>query len=119
MPMPGAPFGLDPRRMLDTILEMGKAEGFYTADYKTGVVSISMKEGQPDLGIWLHGDVVPEGQGWLWPPFDATEYKGCIIGRGATDNKGQLCAIFHLLKIFKDFGVELNYNPALYVGSDE
>lgn len=116
---PGAPFGLGPRRMMDTVLEMGEAEGFYTTDYETGVVSLSLKEGQPDLGIWLHGDVVPEGQGWLWTPFDATEYKGCIIGRGANDNKGQLCAIFHLLKIFKDLGVELNYNPALYVGSDE
>lgn len=119
MPIPGAPFGIGPKMMLDTVLEMGKAEGLYTTDYNTGIVSLALKEGQPDLGIWLHGDVVPEGQGWLWPPFDATEYKGCIIGRGATDNKGQLCAIFHLLKIFKELGVELNYNPALYVGSDE
>lgn len=116
---PGAPFGLGPRAMLDTVMEMGITEGFYTTDYETGIVSLALKEGQPDLGIWLHGDVVPEGQGWLWPPFDASEYKGCIIGRGATDNKGQLCAVFHLLKIFKALGVELNYNPALYVGSDE
>lgn len=63
--------------------------------------------------------MVPEGTGWKWSPFEAAEYEGCIIGRGATDNKGQLCAVFHLLKIFKDLNVELNYKPALYVGSDE
>lgn len=118
-PMPGAPFGNGPRAILDAVMEMGKAEGFYTTDYHVGVVSLALKEGEPDLGIWLHGDVVPEGKGWLWPPFDATEYQGCIIGRGATDNKGQLCAIYYLLKIFKELGIQLRYNPALYVGSDE
>ena len=118
-PEPGAPFGRGPRNMLDAVLKMGKAEGFETTDYDVGVVSLGLQAGQPDLGIWLHGDVMPEGEGWLWDPYDATEYKGCIIGRGATDNKGQLCAIFHLLKIFKDLGIPLNYNPALYVGSDE
>ena len=118
-PLPGAPFGAGPRAVLDAVMEMGKAEDFYTTDYHVGVVSLAVEDGQPDLGIWLHGDVMPEGTGWLWPPFDATEYQGCIIGRGATDNKGQLCAIFHLLKIFKELGIQLRYNPALYVGSDE
>ena len=118
-PLPGAPFGAGPRAVLDAVLDMGKQEGFYTTEHTEGVISLSLKEGQPDLGIWLHGDVVPEGAGWDYDPYQATEYKGCIIGRGATDNKGQLCAIFHLLKIFKELGVELRYNPALYVGSNE
>lgn len=118
-PLPGAPFGAGPRAVLDAVLDMGKQEGFYPVEHTDGVVSLSLKEGQPDLGIWLHGDVVPEGVGWDYDPYQATEYKGCIIGRGATDNKGQLCAIFHLLKIFKELGVDLNYNPALYVGSNE
>ncbi len=116
---PGAPFGEGPRQMLDAVLEMGRNEGFAAMDYGVGVVSLALKEGQPDLGIWLHGDVVTEGHGWIWPPYEATEYGDCVIGRGSTDNKGQLCAIFHLLKIFKELGIGLNYNPALYVGSDE
>jgi len=118
-PSPGAPFGPGPRAVLDTVLEQGKQEGFYAVKHTDGVISLSLKEGQPDLGIWLHGDVVPEGTGWQFDPYRATKYKGCIVGRGASDNKGQLCAIFHLLKIFKDLGVKLNYNPALYVGSNE
>ena len=118
-PLPGAPFGAGPRAVLDAVLEMGKQEGFYPVEHTDSVISLSLKEGQPDLGIWLHGDVVPEGAGWDYDPYQATEYKGCIIGRGATDNKGQLCAIFHLLKIFKELDVRLNYNPALYVGSNE
>lgn len=118
-PLPGAPFGQGPKAMLDAAMSMGQQEGFYTEDYHVGVISMALREGQPDLGIWLHGDVVPEGKDWIWPPYEATEYQGRIIGRGATDNKGQFCAMFHLMKIFKKLGISLNYNPALYVGSDE
>ena len=118
-PLPGAPWGAGPRAVLDEVLKMSKADGFCTTDYNVGVISAAMKEGQPDLGIWIHGDVVTAGDGWSFPPYDATEYKGCIIGRGATDNKGQFAAVYNLLKIFKELGVELKYNPAIYVGSNE
>lgn len=118
-PLPGAPFGAGPRRVLDTVLNMGANEGFYCEDYGVGVVSTALCEGQPDVGFWLHGDVVPEGDGWDYEPYNAVEYKGCIIGRGATDNKGQLAAVFHLLRIFKELNVPLKFNPAMYVGSNE
>lgn len=119
-PAPGAPFGTGPKEVLDTVLKMGEEDGFYCTDYGVGVVSLSLKEGKPDLGIWLHGDVVPVGDGWIYPPYEGTMYKDShIIGRGATDNKGQLSAIFNILKIFKKLGIELKYNPALYVGSNE
>lgn len=117
--VPGAPFGEGPRKVLDTMLEKGRDAGFYTVDYNVGVVSLAMKDSEPDLGIWLHGDVVPEGDGWNFEPYNAVEYKGCIIGRGATDNKGQMASIYHLLRIFKDLNIDLKYNPALYVGSCE
>lgn len=118
-PANGAPFGLGPKQVLDTVIEMGQAEGFCPVDYGMGVASISMHPGQPDLGIWLHGDVVPVGDGWIYPPFEGIVHENCIIGRGATDNKGQLAAIFNLLKIFKTMGITLCYNPAIYVGSNE
>jgi len=117
--LPGAPWGAGPRAVLDEVLKMSKEDGFYTTDYNVGVISAAMKEGQPDLGIWIHGDVVSAGDGWNFPPYDATEYKGCIIGRGATDNKGQFAAVYNLLKIFKELGIELKYNAAIYVGSNE
>lgn len=118
-PLPRAPFGPGPRAVLDTVLRMGAEEGFRTVDYGVGVISVALKEGQPDLGIWAHGDVVPEGDGWSFEPYNAVEYKGCIVGRGATDNKGQLVSMFHLLRIFRKLNIPLRYNPALYVGSNE
>ncbi len=118
-PEAGAPFGKGPRAVLDAVLTMGREAGFACADYGVGVVSVALKDAPPDLGIWLHGDVVPVGDGWAFPPFSATLRGGCIIGRGAADNKGQLAAIFNLFKIFRSLGVSLNYNPAIYVGSNE
>ena len=118
-PEPGAPFGPGPRAMLDAVVKLGEREGFVPTRYTDSVISIATQEGEPDLGIWLHGDVVHEGIGWNFDPYQATEYKGCIVGRGATDNKGQLCAIFHLLKIFRDLNIPLRYKTALFVGSNE
>lgn len=118
-PAPGAPYGLGVKKVLDTIMEMGKREGYHPVDYGMGVASISVQEGQPDLGIWLHGDVVPVGDGWIYPPFEGIVHDNCIIGRGASDNKGQFAAVFNLLKIFKSLGISLKYNTAIYVGSNE
>lgn len=118
-PLPGAPFGTGPKKVLDTALELGQQAGFSCKDYGVGVVSLALKAGDADLGIWLHGDVVPAGDGWKFEPYQATEYKGCIVGRGATDNKGQFAALFLLLRLFKQLQIPLKYNPALYIGSCE
>ena len=118
-PVPGAPYGPGVKKVLDTIMEMGKQEGYHPVDYGMGVCSISAQEGQPDLGIWIHGDVVPVGDGWIYPPFEGIVHENCIIGRGASDNKGQFAAVFNLLKIFKSLGISLKYNTAIYVGSNE
>lgn len=116
----GAPFGRGPRNLLDRVLEKGKERGFATRDYSdTGVISLALKEGDIDLGVWIHGDIVHEGDGWDFEPYNAVEYKGRVIGRGATDNKGQLVATLRILQIFKKLGIDLNYNVAMYVGSNE
>ena len=118
-PLPGAPFGAGPRAVQDELISMGKDAGYYTTDYGCGVISIAREDRKPDLGIWIHGDVVPEGTGWNFEPYNAVEYKGCVVGRGATDNKGQCVSIFHLFRIFDRLGIRLSYNPAIYVGSNE
>ncbi|MBQ3022186.1 MAG: Sapep family Mn(2+)-dependent dipeptidase [Clostridia bacterium] len=116
---PGAPFGEGPRKVLDEVLSIGNKDGFFTTDYNVGVISLAMKEGEPDLGVWIHGDIVPAGDGWNFEPYKGTFYKNCIIGRGAADNKGQLATLINLFRIFKELGIGLNYNPAIYVGSNE
>ena len=115
----GAPFGKGAKEALDVFMTMADSVGLHVTDYNVGVISASMRAGTADLGIWLHADVVPEGDGWSFSPYDATEYKGCIVGRGATDNKGQLAAVLNLFRVFKELNIELKYNPAIYLGSNE
>jgi succinyl-diaminopimelate desuccinylase len=119
-PKPGAPFGEGPRAVQDETIRMGEAIGLHAKDYGCGVVSLATEEKEPDLGIWLHADVVAaDGTGWKFEPYNAVEYKGCVIGRGATDNKGQLTGIYHVFKIFKKLGIRLSYNAAMYVAANE
>ena len=118
-PLPGAPFGEGPRAVQDEVIRMGEAIGLHTKDYGCGVVSLAREDRAPDLGIWLHGDVVPAGTGWRFDPYNAVEYKGCVVGRGSSDNKGELAGIYHVFKIFGELGIGLSYNPAIYVASNE
>ncbi|MEL6338826.1 MAG: succinyl-diaminopimelate desuccinylase [Myxococcota bacterium] len=39
-----------------------------------------------------HTDVVPAGEGWSQPPFDAEIHAGRLFGRGAVDMKGAIAA---------------------------
>ncbi len=118
-PFPDAPFGEGAKKLLDTFWTMAEDSGLFCTDFKCGVIRAAIKQSDADLGIWLHGDVVPEGNGWRYPPYDATQHEGCIIGRGAADNKGQLAAMLTLLRILKELDFPLRYNPAIYLGSNE
>ena len=118
-PSCNAPFGEGPKAVTELFKTMCLQAGLDTVDYNVGIVSGSMKDSPIDVGIWFHGDIVPEGDGWDYPSYDISLYKGRMIGRGANDNKGQLVAIFNLFKIFKKLNINFNYNPAIFLGSNE
>ena len=50
-----------------------------------------------------HIDVVPAGNGWSVPPFDALIKNGVLYGRGAQDMKGGVAAFVSALKAVKKF----------------
>lgn len=47
----------------------------------------------PTLMFNSHLDVVPAGEAWTHPPFEAALVDGAIYGRGAADAKGSLAAM--------------------------
>lgn len=120
---PGAPFGPDCRRVLDYALERGRHYGFETMDHDGYAGSICLGDTAADnsIGIIAHLDVVPVGDGWIYPPFEAAylpEYDA-IIGRGTDDNKGPAVLGLFAMRMLREFGWPLKHGIRLLCGMSE
>lgn len=69
----------------------------------------------PHLMFAGHTDVVPPGDLNLWkfPPFELTEHKGDLYGRGAADMKGciaaMVCAVEEYIKKYPNFNGTISF----------
>ncbi len=116
------PFGEPCRRVLACILEKGRKKGFRCRnydDYGGSVLGKETKENRKHVGLWAHLDVVPEGEGWEFPPFSMTERQGWLIGRGVQDNKSAAVAILYVLKAMEELGLSKNCVFDAYFGCAE
>lgn len=114
-----APFGPEPKRALEWILEEGRQAGFTVKNIDNMAGHIEMGEGDELLGILCHVDVVPAGGNWTYGPFDGTVADGKLFGRGAIDDKGPTMAAWHAMKMIKEEGIPLTKRVRLIIGSDE
>ena len=95
---PSKPFGENTNKALEYILNLGKELGFKTKNLDGYCGYIEFGEGEELLGIIGHLDVVPEGEGWTFPPFSATISDNKIFGRGAIDDKGPVISSLYAMK---------------------
>lgn len=118
---PGAPFGPDCRKMLDFALERGRYYGFETMDHEGYAGSICLGDPDNALGLFAHLDVVPVGDGWIYPPFDAVYLPehDAIIGRGCDDNKCAAVACIFVMRMLREFGWPLKHGIRLFCGTSE
>ncbi|WP_432363971.1 dipeptidase PepV [Sporosarcina sp. UB5] len=114
-----APFGPEPKRALDWLLEEGRKAGFTVKNIDNMAGHIEMGEGNELLGILCHVDVVPAGGNWTYGPFDGTVNDGKLFGRGAIDDKGPTIAAWHAMKLVKEAGIPLHKRVRLIIGTDE
>ena len=116
-----APFGTGCRRVLDHALARGRAYGFDTEDLDGYAGVISMGNRSNAIGLIAHLDVVPVGDGWIYPPFGATYLKehDALIGRGVDDNKGSAVMALFVMRMLREWGVPLRHGIALYCGTSE
>ena len=94
----GKPFGEGPAKALEFILNLGKRLGFRTKNIDGYCGYIEFGEGDEMVGIIGHLDVVPEGDGWTYPPFSATIADNKLYGRGAIDDKGPVMSCLYAMK---------------------
>lgn len=51
--------------------------------------------------------MVPAGNKWTYPPYEARIVDGKIYARGTTDDKGPTIASYFALKFIKDANIKL------------
>lgn len=115
----GAPFGLGVKGALCHALELAESFGFDTVNYDGYVGCVDYGKGEEMLGIVCHVDVVPEGEGWTYPPYAAEIHDGRIYGRGAMDDKGPAICAIYALKAIKEAGLPMRRRVRIILGTNE
>lgn len=115
------PFGRECGNALDEFLKIAEERGFTVKnyDYYAGSADL-LPEGEAELGILAHLDVVPVTEkNWTMPPFEMTEKECRLYGRGVEDDKGPLLAAMWAMKAVKECGYALKGNVRLIAGCSE
>lgn len=115
------PFGKECGSALEEFLKTAEEKGFFVKNYDYYAGSADMyEEGESELGILAHLDVVPVSEkDWTKPPFKLTEEDGKYYGRGTNDDKGPLIAALYAMMAVKESGAKLKSNLRLIVGCSE
>jgi succinyl-diaminopimelate desuccinylase len=118
-PLPGAPFGEGPAKALDKALQIAGDLGFATKNLDGYIGYAEYGQGDEYVAVLAHVDVVPEGDGWKYPPYGAQIHDGRIYGRGAIDDKGPAMSALYALKAVRDANLSLSKRVRVIFGSSE
>ena len=113
------PFGQGVSEALQFFADVAMKDGFVVTNYNNMVVEAIVGEGDKNITIMAHADVVPAGTGWNQNPFEVVEKDGVLYGRGVADDKGPLVACYYGLKALKDNNLLGNYRVRFLVGGNE
>lgn len=115
------PFGEGVYKALEFTLGLAEELGFETKNYDNYIGEAIFGDGDEEMAILCHLDVVPVGKlsDWKYPPFSATEEDGKIYGRGTMDDKGPAIVCLYCLKALKDEGFIPKKKIKLIFGCNE
>lgn len=118
-PKEGMPFGEGVSEALNCALDIAGKLGFNTVNMDGYIGYAEYGEGEDYIGVLGHLDVVPEGNGWLYPPYAAEIHDGKIYARGSLDDKGPIMAALFGLKAIKDLQLSLSQKVRIIFGTNE
>lgn len=118
-PQAGAPFGEGPAKALEKALQIASDLGFATTNLDGYIGYAEYGQGDDYVAVLAHLDVVPEGDGWTYPPYGAEIHDGRIYGRGAIDDKGPAMAALYALKAVRDANLSLGKRVRVIFGCSE
>lgn len=117
------PFGKNTVKALNYVLDLGQKLGFRTKNIDGYCGYIEFGSGDELIGIIGHLDVVPEGENWTYPPFEAQIVDNKIYGRGSIDDKGPVMASLYAMKAVMDYcnanSISINKRVRLILGLNE
>lgn len=113
------PFGTGYALALEEARKIGRELGFSIQNYEEYCSSVSVGPMDREIGFFTHLDVVPALDGWTYPPFDATEVGGYLVGRGTLDNKGPTILVMYAMKCLQELGLLRHYGVKLVMGCNE
>lgn len=115
----GAPFGVGPRKALNVALKIARSHGLEGEIRGDRLLVIEAGEGEPELAILAHLDVVPPAGDWtVTEPFVMRLLDGKIYGRGVIDDKGPAMVSLWAILCAQKLGL-LKKKVQLLLGSDE
>lgn len=115
----GMPFGEGVHNALLHCLELSDSLGFKTVNVDNMIGYAEYGTGDEMIAVLGHLDVVPEGEGWTYPPYAAEIHDGKIFGRGTTDDKGPLIGALYALRAIKDLNIPLKRRVRVFFGLNE
>ncbi|WMJ80300.1 dipeptidase PepV [Clostridium sp. MB40-C1] len=115
----GMPFGEGPCNALKYTLELSEKLGFKSVNLDNYIGYAEYGDGEEYVGVLGHLDVVPEGDGWIHPPYGAEIHDGKMFGRGTMDDKGPIIAALYGLKAIKDLNLNLSKKVRIIFGTNE
>lgn len=118
-PEAGMPFGEGPANALEAALEISRNLGFKIVNLDNYVGYAEYGEADEYVAVLGHLDVVPEGDGWKYPPYAAEIHEGKIYGRGTTDDKGPIMSALFALKAIVDAKLTLSKKVRIIFGTNE
>lgn len=118
-PKPNMPFGEGVNNALQYALNLASSMGFSVRNLNGYMGYAEYGDGDGMIGVLGHLDVVPEGTGWTFNPYEGSIHENRIYGRGTVDDKGPIIAALYGLKAIKDLGVLTNKRIRIIFGTDE
>jgi len=104
---------------LEYLGNLARSMGFEWRNHDDRVAVAELPYEGEFVGLPVHIDVVPAGDGWLYDPFGGEVVDGIIYGRGTQDDKGPVIQMLWGMKIFKELGLSLKRGVRLIVGTTE
>ncbi len=115
----GKPFGAAVDEALQHALGVAAKMGLRTKNLDGYVGYAEYGEGEEYVAVLGHLDIVPEGDGWQYPPFAGEIADGKMYGRGVLDDKGPLFAALYGLKAIKELRLPLKKRIRVVFGTNE